>query len=804
MSEKGIEFEGTELDDNEVGTEKNDTFKGKGGDDTFRGLGGNDTLQGGNDYDTLYGGAGNDIIGGWKGNDKIYGGAGDDTLRGGLGKDTFFYDSKDFGHDTIADFLIGKDKLDFTGSGLALDELEITQEGDDTVIEVKETGSKITLKGISKSDLLDKFKENVVGLDGEYGTGGTDHLTGTEVFGFGGNDWLYGTDGDDRIYGGAGDDFIFGGAGNDKLTGGKGADTFSFGSRTFGVNVIEDFEDGTDHLALAGTGLALIDLKMIENDAGDVVITDHRTGSSITLKGVSQSDLLDNISENIIGLPNVSGFTTFFGKPGEKDNLSGTADEDLFFGLTGDDTISGLAGGDNIYGGRGDDKLFGGDGRDAIYGGAGDDTLKGGAKMDWLVGGKGADTFVYSGSMFGKDFIEDFNVDEDKLNFAGSKLAFDDLKFTEESGDTVVTVKETGSSITLKGVTGVSGLSAYDLPSWIGGLEPPPPRPTPIPPEDCDIAGKAGSDKLPGTDDGECIAGYGGDDWISGGGGDDVLYGGAGRDTFAYGSNEFGNDVIKDFDAGEDGDILDFTGAGLDYDDLAVAIGNNGNVTVTVKETGSSITLEGIGAMESFNIKGVSAPDGQQDSDCTLGTDAGETMIGDEGKNFLCAGGGDDILYGQGHIDFLYGGADNDKVYGGAEADVLEGGTGKDELYGGHESDILVGGTGKDKLYGGDGSDTLNGGEGKDMLHGGEGSDRFWFGNGPFGDDVIKDFELGEDGDFLDFGGAFLSRDNISESEDRDGNAVVTVTKDGVTWGTITLEGVTMSQLTEAEFLFSG
>jgi Ca2+-binding RTX toxin-like protein len=66
----------------------------------------------------IFGGSGNDTLFGQNGNDKLIGGSGADTLAGGAGNDTFLYsatsDSTHGSFDTITDFAIGADKIDFT------------------------------------------------------------------------------------------------------------------------------------------------------------------------------------------------------------------------------------------------------------------------------------------------------------------------------------------------------------------------------------------------------------------------------------------------------------------------------------------------------------------------------------------------------------------------------------------------------------------------------------------------------------------------------------------------------------------
>ncbi|MEL6201909.1 MAG: hypothetical protein AAFR39_06070 [Pseudomonadota bacterium] len=83
-------------------------------DDLLIGGAGNDTLDGGADNDLLFGDSGNDELVGGVGRDTLNGGLGNDVLTGGEGADLFGFEVS-FGHDTISDFDITIDVLNFTG-----------------------------------------------------------------------------------------------------------------------------------------------------------------------------------------------------------------------------------------------------------------------------------------------------------------------------------------------------------------------------------------------------------------------------------------------------------------------------------------------------------------------------------------------------------------------------------------------------------------------------------------------------------------------------------------------------------------
>ena len=99
------------------------------------GRGGNDTVNGGNQVDWAYGGSGNDVITGSTQNDHLYGGVGNDNINGGTGSDIIvggfgadtltggnsddsfqFWTPNDAG-DTITDYAVGVDKLEFVIAG---------------------------------------------------------------------------------------------------------------------------------------------------------------------------------------------------------------------------------------------------------------------------------------------------------------------------------------------------------------------------------------------------------------------------------------------------------------------------------------------------------------------------------------------------------------------------------------------------------------------------------------------------------------------------------------------------------------
>ncbi len=200
------------------------------------------------------------------------------------------------------------------------------------------------------------------------------------------------------------------------------------------------------------------------------------------------------------------------------------------------------------------------------------------------------------------------------------------------------------------------------------------------------FARTAGDVDLEGLPRGDRLVGGEGDDRIHGLGGDDRLVGGAGDDGLWGGS---GNDRLVG-------------GGGRDM--LAGGSGRD-------------------------DVSGGSGADG---------------LLGGSGRDELNGGGGEDFLRGGSGPDELWGKAGADDMRGGSGDDRMSGAKGDDRLAGGSGDDAMRGGGGDDVLRGGSGDDWLRGGSGDDDLRGGSGADEFHFGARD-GDDVIRDWEGGED-----------------------------------------------------------
>jgi serralysin len=170
---------------------------------------------------------------------------------------------------------------------------------------------------------------------------------------------------------------------------------------------------------------------------------------------------------------------------------------------------------------------------------------------------------------------------------------------------------------------------------------------------------------------------------------------------------------------------------------------------------------------------------------------AGDTLIGNLGK---------DVIYGTIWNDNLIGTNGADKIYASLGNDRLYGQNGNDNLDAGQGNDLLNGGNGNDSLYGGLGNDVLIGDRGNDVLVGGDGNDTFTFKRvdtflrNDF--DVIQDFQVGIDKIVLDSWGKL---GNITDTQD---GAVIKLDS-LLNQETILISGVSASQINSQSIFFT-
>lgn len=207
----------------------------------------------GNDFaNSLHGGMGNDSLVGGDGNDLLDGGRGADQMEGGNGNDFYVVDHR---FDQITEL---------AASGLDSVSARLSHTLTDNVENLFLTGS-VTLR----SGGFFGRKTTTIDLSID----GTGNASDNLLRGNRGHNALDGLGGDDTLLGGAGADVLRGGMGADKLVGGTGADTFVFAAGDGGNNldaadILYDFEDGIDRIALAG-GLNFENLSITQGTGSD-------------------------------------------------------------------------------------------------------------------------------------------------------------------------------------------------------------------------------------------------------------------------------------------------------------------------------------------------------------------------------------------------------------------------------------------------------------------------------------------------------------------------------------------------------
>jgi Ca2+-binding RTX toxin-like protein len=278
--------------ENLVGSSRDDRLTGDDEVNRIESGAGDDVVALGAGADRAFTGSGDDEVDGGNGSDRIEAGSGNDTIDGGGGTDTILAGS---GADRIlgnrgADDITGASGRDVIVAGSGADTVSAGS-GDDRVTGGS-GGDEIT--GGSGDDVVtagsgsDEVRTGS-GDDRVQGNSGRDRIvTGS------GDDRIQGGSDDDRIEAGSGRDRLNGDAGNDRLSGGGDADVFEFG-RGGGRDVITDFADEVDRIALAGFGSdrgAVRD--QARQDGGDVVF-EFGGGDRLTVQDISLGALFDDV-----------------------------------------------------------------------------------------------------------------------------------------------------------------------------------------------------------------------------------------------------------------------------------------------------------------------------------------------------------------------------------------------------------------------------------------------------------------------------------------------------------------------------
>lgn len=324
-----------------------ENVSGSSHDDTISGDGNANVLNGRAGSDVLFGRFGNDILDGGIGDDILDGGAGDDFLVGGAGDDQFVFGINS-GNDSIADFDIFRDTLDYhslmeSQSGLKITingevlmvgqpniitdnteyEMEVSYNGRNSIVSISEPGGQIiatlellnidvtldpiaflsqiylgnnvSIPSIGTSELVysggfHNIFQGTAGGDMEQGGGVVDYFFGNGgddyIRGGAGGDFLYGGEGHDTLNGESGIDHIYGGDGDDVLNGGRGNDILTGGD---GDDVL--IGGAGDDLMEGGNGHDTFVFNASQRNMSDVISDFDSNEDTIFISGVTFEEL---------------------------------------------------------------------------------------------------------------------------------------------------------------------------------------------------------------------------------------------------------------------------------------------------------------------------------------------------------------------------------------------------------------------------------------------------------------------------------------------------------------------------------
>ena len=789
------------------------TNDGTGGTDTLLNIA---TVIGSSSADNLTGGSGSawiEIFTGGLGNDTIDGGAINDTVWGGLDGNRAAYGSASGAVTVDLDTSL-PGGLD--GGASARSE---GAAGNDTLININQvagSGSADFLYGSNRTDVIEHFRGGA-GADFIDGRGGLDLArydnfnngvvatlnAGTDGFGqvfgtavnAGATDTLYnieglrGTTGNDTLTGGNPNsdafEFFQGQAGNDLIDGGSGFDQADYRQSLASVTVtLGGTADGTANDGENGTD-TLRNIEAVRGSTFNDTITGSDSGPAEVLEGHWGSDLLSGRGGNDTYLYKVAyaadgttvavtdGFDTIVNADGSGAGVDKVVFDGLsinhIYGLrSGNDlnltiqagtgwsdpptaapvggvlikdyytadagahidriefsdayvTID-LVGGvkhlqvfqndgtllqSNFIGVGGNDTILGTAGVDELHGNEGDDTLAGLGGDDHIDGGDGVDTADYSAAQGGGVTI--------------------DLTAGIATG--------AAGNDTLTSIEKVVGSADVDLLQGSANAD--------------TLSGGAGNDDLRGRLGDDVLNGDAGSDFLLGGDGNDELHGGDGNDMLR-GSG--GDDLI---DGGDGYDRVAYRASGPAFNEVLGETRIAAGVTVDLRIQGTAQdTGHGVDTLVSIEH--------------ASGTNLADTLIGNDGDNWLWGQGGGDTLTGNGGNDLLEVGGGTSTLSGGDGIDTVTlnsfgaaqlslGAQGSAQSTG--VSTMLL--TGIENLSGSDGDDTLTGDDTANLLAGSVGNDHL-VGNG--GNDTL----LGDGMVTIDNGGAgrsgpIVTIDNLAQ-----------------------------------------
>lgn len=694
-------------DDLIIGGNDVDVIGGEEGDDIIRAGGGDDFIVSNEGDDSVLGGAGNDLIETSLGEDTLHGGAGNDTLRpgrgddlmsGGSGRDMFVI-GRTWGDDTISDFSISHDTLDFRGTGLDIDDLTVSRDANNTV--VSDGTNSLTLVGVD-TDAFNAAKGDLIlepgsvtshyteySLTDAIGDSAEDILATTSVINDGASRWTPDEDGITRV-------------------------SYSFANYNSLTVVDENSEWWTSAVepvtpmsqyALeqeiarveSYANIELVWVEDYEESAGNIRISNH---------------------EIVVG----GGSTTPYDGPYSADVLIGVYIEETIRNKYFVHELGHSLGFDDLP----DWNEFTGE----------EYTI-----MSYVVSARHADAqytsvpsyqYMYA-DIAGLQYLYGVNTESTAGNTTFTyDLSLDLLETIFDAGG-VDTIQVTGTgdpvhiNLTPGSWSNIGPDIDYTLPENQHAIET---GTLFIMPNTVieNARSSIGNDTLTGND---------ADNTLIGMDGSDLVYGGLGSDTVWAGGGDTGSDTVfggggADLLAGGAGDDLLVGNAGAD-----IGFGGSGDDTLVGGDWN-----DGVADTSDTGASALWAGDG---NDLIRSANGNDELGGGLGNDSIYGAGGNDVIYaGKSGADHLFGGAGDDIIFGSTENDRVTGGLGNDELYGGADNDTVTGNSGEDTLYGGAGNDLLTGSEDDDFLYPGAGNDTLVFADN-HGDDIISGFSVGED-----------------------------------------------------------
>ncbi len=359
---------------------------------------------------------------------------------------------------------------------------------------------------------------------------------------------LIGTTGDDHLTGTNGNDTFDSFGGNDYVNGGDGSDIY-----LYSVN------DGDEYVDDESGSVTDVDiLKLMDVNYGDVTFS-HDSASSNLVMTVNATGHIITFDEQYYAASEGWGLEKVEFANGISIDLKHSDEVWTYQGSTGDDHMVG-----------------------AIWGNQ--DIFEGGKGNDYLNGEAGGDTYIYSKGD-GSDYIDDEAGFTDAVNFDVLRLTdlnYNDVSFSRDGSNMIVTVTATGDTITLdeQYYSPVEGWGLERI-EFANGMS-------------MDLQHTEDLWKYKGSSGDDHIVGavWGKEDEFEGGKGNDYLSGEAGSDTYIYSKGD-GSDIIYD-NVGfttEQGntDVLRFRD--LNQADLTLSRDGD-NLKIAVNGTTDTITVD--------------------------------------------------------------------------------------------------------------------------------------------------------------------------------------------------------------------